>query len=123
MKYVFSILLSFLLLGNSLQLSIIYGWYYLDIDSFVEQLCENKERPQLQCNGKCYLTKITIEPSNDQKQLPTHFVNWKETFYCSYLDLSLAPTAHLYNSQKLIYYQAFITEGVSSNVFHPPREI
>lgn len=33
--------------------SILY--YQLNIDSIIEKYCINKERPKLNCNGKCYL--------------------------------------------------------------------
>ncbi len=32
-------------------------YYQLNIDYIVEKYCVNKERPQLKCNGKCYLAK------------------------------------------------------------------
>lgn len=31
--------------------------YVANYDYIVKVLCENKDKPQLQCNGKCYLAK------------------------------------------------------------------
>ncbi len=30
-------------------------YYQLNIDTIIEKYCVNKERPRLNCNGKCYL--------------------------------------------------------------------
>lgn len=42
-------------------------YYQLNIDTIIEKYCVNKERPSLNCNGKCYLMnqmKVNT-PSND----------------------------------------------------------
>jgi len=31
--------------------------YYLDYDYIVSVLCKNKDKPKLECNGKCHLAK------------------------------------------------------------------
>ena len=31
--------------------------YIINYDYIVKELCENKEKPQLKCNGKCHLKK------------------------------------------------------------------
>ena len=31
--------------------------YYANYDYIANELCENKDRPYLECNGKCYLEK------------------------------------------------------------------
>ena len=33
-----------------------------------EELCENKDRPELECNGKCYLIKQTRAQSEDREE-------------------------------------------------------
>ncbi|WP_459211787.1 hypothetical protein [Aquimarina rhabdastrellae] len=49
-----------LLLVLTMQPAIKIGnvlYYQLNIDYIVEKYCVNKARPQLKCNGKCYLNK------------------------------------------------------------------
>lgn len=44
------------------------AYYGLNIDYIVETYCVNKEKPKLQCNGKCHLAKqITINTSENNK--------------------------------------------------------
>ncbi|MEW7291401.1 hypothetical protein [Aquimarina sp. 2304DJ70-9] len=45
-------------------------YYQLNIDTIVEKYCVNKERPRLNCNGKCYLMtqmKTANKPSSSEK--------------------------------------------------------
>lgn len=42
--------------------------YLINYDYISEELCENKEKPMLECNGKCYLAKQfkAAEPQTDK---------------------------------------------------------
>ncbi|WP_299190077.1 hypothetical protein [uncultured Aquimarina sp.] len=46
-------------------------YYQLNIDTIIEKYCVNKERPKLNCNGKCYLmtqmkmSKTTSDTKNN----------------------------------------------------------
>lgn len=51
-----SILFIILVLQPSIKIGTVL-YYQLNIDYIVEKYCVNKERPQLKCNGKCYLAK------------------------------------------------------------------
>jgi len=53
----------------------------MDLGSFVEQLCENKDRPQLNCDGKCYLAKMMQQQSQEQEQSQLPAVDWEELTY------------------------------------------
>ena len=44
--------------------------YVINYDYIVTNLCENKDRPQLQCGGKCYLAKMFAEKSTDDHKNP-----------------------------------------------------
>lgn len=63
--------------------------YILNQDYYAEELCENKSKPELACNGKCHLQKelqkITKHQSQEnQKNLPA-------------LELEKYPVEILYN--------------------------
>lgn len=98
----------------------VYSWYTLDIDSFIEQLCENKDRPELQCNGTCYLSKIRLEKKKSNPQdLP--IMQWElELFYtyeeCSCLLMEIAGIKH-----NRPIYRCHYSGLEASYIFHPPR--
>ncbi|AUP79482.1 hypothetical protein [Flavivirga eckloniae] len=39
------------------------AYFQLNIDYIIETYCVNKEKPELQCNGKCHLaSQLTVNP-------------------------------------------------------------
>ncbi|WP_146105119.1 hypothetical protein [Nonlabens arenilitoris] len=44
-----------------------YAYYEMNIDMIIEQYCENTDRPELNCDGKCYLAK-TLKMQQDQSR-------------------------------------------------------
>lgn len=44
--------------------------YAANYDYIVENLCENKDKPKLNCNGKCYLAKMLAEESEEADDNP-----------------------------------------------------
>ena len=43
--------------------------YIINYDYIANVLCENKAKPQLQCNGKCHLMKELAKESENEKPL------------------------------------------------------
>lgn len=72
-----SLVLSTLILLSSLRVSLTYTYYELDPIGFIERLCENKDKPELQCNGKCQLKKVT-ENNTENKNTPIKFTTLEE---------------------------------------------
>lgn len=44
--------------------------YALNYDYIVENLCENRDKPILNCNGKCFLAKQLAKESGDKEKNP-----------------------------------------------------
>lgn len=44
--------------------------YVVNYDYIVENLCENKDRPSLNCDGKCYLAKQLAKESEGSDKNP-----------------------------------------------------
>ncbi len=69
MRVLFSILLfSAFAIRPAMEISTVM-YYQLNIDYIVEKYCVNKERPKLNCNGKCYLMsqmKAKTQPSKEK---------------------------------------------------------
>jgi hypothetical protein len=74
---ILSFVLTSTILVNSLGVSFTYGYYYLDTSGFIERLCVNKDKPEMQCNGKCHLKKVVENNTNDDKE-PFKGFNFKE---------------------------------------------
>lgn len=49
----------------NLKTTVLQFEYSFFNESFTEIFCENKEKPELKCNGQCHLKKISNEQDND----------------------------------------------------------
>ncbi|KRG30521.1 hypothetical protein [Salegentibacter mishustinae] len=43
------------------------SFYMVDTKNFVELFCVNKEKPELECNGKCELSKLAESDTSKEK--------------------------------------------------------
>ena len=119
--FVFSLILTTLILVNSMRASFIYAYYNIDPIGFIEALCENQDKPELQCNGKCQLKKVA--ESQDKKQTtPESIIDFKQlVFYPQSIDEYQLPLIILTKKQLQIAYQNLYTYCNSDDCFHPPR--
>lgn len=59
-------------------------YYELNIDYIIEELCVNKDKPQLQCNGKCFLTQKLTQDTVVDEDAPATAVRVARAFYPVY---------------------------------------
>ena len=101
---------------------------YLDFeirrDYIVANLCENRNRPQLNCNGKCYLAKkLAALEEQEKKQAEQDYVSkllFQPMELKSY-EFNI-PFLKFKNREPIIY--SFLTSVNTctflSDIFHPP---
>ncbi len=87
-------------------------------------LCENRSRPAMKCNGKCYLKKklaaATKSPTSDAEQLPT-LKKGLELAECPLrLAFSLSVAADVTAASGLPPGHCHYAPGFRHEVFHPP---
>jgi hypothetical protein len=112
----------FLLVGVLLQTFstlIIIADYQLNKDFIAKNLCENRDKPQMHCNGKCHLMK---QIEKDQKRDSTP-VNNKIKFQAQFF--SESTSVFTYSDPSINLNQVFAYIPVSSvehlrSIFHPP---
>ncbi len=57
MKYLVAITLLFSMIVQTFQMGIIEADFIINRDQIAATLCENKDKPQMQCHGSCQLKK------------------------------------------------------------------
>ncbi|MBO3115954.1 hypothetical protein J4050_04305 [Winogradskyella sp. DF17] len=120
-SYIFSISFSVLILMNSFWASVNYLYYELDPVGFIEKLCENIDKPELECNGKCHLKKVA-ESQNKSHKTPENLIDFKDLLL--FIEILVKPeNKNIYytNRSLLIGYVNLYTFNVLNAVFHPPR--
>lgn len=98
--------------------------YVLFYDYIANVLCENKEKPALECNGKCYLTKEMAKASdapengNDEKQITieTSLVFFQEID----ADFGLNPFLAIQKSKIPSTYNLSYSHLKTDSIFRPP---
>jgi hypothetical protein len=88
---------------------------------FIAALCENTDKPELQCNGKCHLKKVA--QSQDKKEsTPERIVDFKELILYPSPEVSFELPQHIYVKKPLISsYINLYSFNNSNSCFHPPR--
>lgn len=71
-------------MASSLKIAGTMGYYALFTEDFVERFCENKTRPELQCNGKCVLSKMLAKKEQEERK-PLN-LDWLRTETILFLD-------------------------------------
>ncbi len=98
-----------------------YVEYILNQDYIAEFLCINKDKPKLQCQGKCHLAKqLEKQKENDPltslsislENYPIGFVN--------ILKISPIPSFAFSTNDKNIFYQKLYDYSYNYSAYQPP---
>jgi hypothetical protein len=104
-----------------LKLSIV-GWYASNVDYVSKRLCENRNRPAMHCNGKCYLYKQLAKADGADKNNKQRLADVSK--------LELPPFevpeglqlrgSFIEERASWVAYQAPFADEVMLRIFHPP---
>lgn len=119
--YIFALSLTILILFNSARVSLTYAYYKLDPVGFIEALCVNKDKPELQCNGKCHLNKVLKSQDKDQ-DIPENVVDFKELLlYTITLEKIIFKPKNDLKKQNTSIYKNLYSYNSINDCFHPPQ--
>lgn len=112
--------LIFMMLGANFSRFFIYAGFELNRNYIASTLCENRDKPQLHCNGKCYLMKKLKQA--EEKEKNQNRESQKNHFQEA---LITQKTKFTFQSQllKVLYAEElpFALPRHSSVIFHPPK--
>ncbi|WP_299443296.1 hypothetical protein [uncultured Aquimarina sp.] len=101
-------------------------YYQLNIDTIIEKYCVNKERPKLNCNGKCYLmTQMKMSKTTSDTNKKDSLTIIAEAFIPLFFEDNTIRIKNNHNFSK--EYQLnwkpvhLLIENVSKNIDHPPE--
>jgi hypothetical protein len=100
--------------------SITYIYYNVDTVGFIEALCENKDKPELECNGKCHLKKIT-KTSNNEKNKPIKLIDFKDILLYNQKNSSFYLSENTLLNKPTFYYLNLYSFNLLETCFHPPN--
>jgi hypothetical protein len=101
----------------------IFGYFVLNNDYVAKVLCQNKNRPELHCNGQCYLAKQLKAAEQKDRQNMADLLKVNEIqLFCSetfIINFKNFPT-FLFQKHAIFYLLTNYTTPQFS-VFQPPR--
>ena len=117
---ILSIILIGLVLINSTKSSLVYTYYKLDPVGFIENLCENNDKPELQCNGKCQLKKVAESTSKDSEE-PISLIDFKEILLYNEKPFEYLFNKILIKKKTCFNYSNLYSYIKLQNCYHPPQ--
>ena len=88
---------------------------------FYASICENKDNPELECNGCCHLKK-QLKQSEEEKSSKEKQVNKKEQqLYIQDIDLNIPNVSLHIKNKDYSLLRVFFTSLHHYDIFHPPR--
>ncbi|MCP9766183.1 hypothetical protein [Lacihabitans soyangensis] len=109
-----------------LMAPLIFADYELRKDFIIKNYCVNKSRPELHCDGKCYLAKqLEKAEQEDQKQATGNFITKLLSFESEiktnlFTDFFLQKPFLVKENPNFIYSEFFSSKNAFS-FFHPPQ--
>lgn len=97
--------------------------YLINKDYIAEFLCVNKDKVELECEGKCYLMQ-KLEQQNDEKRqhLPKIAMEEYPIGFVSLISLNITMGKELVEHPSLNYHNLYCFIFLN-NSFHPPNFI
>ncbi|WP_452227835.1 MULTISPECIES: hypothetical protein [unclassified Lacinutrix] len=118
---IFAIGLTTLLLFNGMRVTLNYGYYHIDTIGFIEAFCVNQDKPELKCNGKCHLKKVSKSQDKDQKT-PESIVDFKELLlFTNTMETIVFQQKIRLKKQNPSTYQNLYSFHNINDCFHPPK--
>lgn len=97
-----------------------YVEYLANQDYIAEFLCINKEKPELQCNGKCHLVKeLEKQQENNPKSLRISLENYPIGFVTIF-QISFVKTFTSSKKSRLAFYEKLYHSDYNYSIFQPP---
>lgn len=89
-------------------------------DNFVETYCENTDKPDLECDGKCYLSDVLNKKEPDTPKNTSIFLETELIFTISFFDTDLSFDAHVSKRQQSYFYTSLYKFYHLKSSFKPP---
>ena len=110
----------FLIMSQVFSKWILVVEYNINRSYIARTLCENRNRPQLHCNGKCRLMKKMAEEEGQSSNPVPVKLNWETSLFIDdhpeYPGKALSSVSEHIISPKQLY----VSSSFSTGVFRPP---
>lgn len=101
----------------------LYIEYEITKDYIINNYCVNKNRPELHCDGKCYLSKkIKAFQESEELQARTEFLkHFLEVFPCDLEEYTTFRFISLRQKKQISIYNSSYSNHWFASIFKPPQ--
>ena len=107
------------LLFQHLSRFMILADYSLNKNYIAQNLCENKNKPAMHCNGKCYLAKKLQEEEKQRAPVSQKTIPEIQLFFVS-SSINIDADFDSSTFSSYAWYNMLVTVSYPHTVFHPP---
>jgi hypothetical protein len=109
-----------LIAGQSMQNIFILLEFKLNQNYIAAHLCENRDKPQLHCNGKCQLSKELKKADEESNTSNTTAIQFKHVELFSEVIPEIDLSCEEIILHQPVFYSNKVCEGWTNCTFHPP---
>lgn len=120
LKRFIAISLLFALIGSNFSRFFIYAGFELNQKYISEKLCENRDRPWMHCNGKCFLMKKLKQAEEKEKKQEREN---QRSHYMEALPTAASSFTFTRSTVKIIYPERPVLSILhrAFTIFQPPK--
>lgn len=121
MKFVLTYLLLLSLVAPKVYNLAVYANYEFNIEAYIES-CINKEKPKLECNGKCHLMAEFVQPEEQQPSEESTTLTYLQELFVFHEGIEKNATdPFLITTNKLIRWIERLPGAPHFEIFIPPK--
>lgn len=94
--------------------------YLVDIEAYTAKYCENTDHPEIECNGKCHLSKELAKDQENKNPENLRVLTSINFFVVSGITLPETPFIPIEKEKSNFYYQENLLTRIIPPPFLPP---
>lgn len=95
--------------------------YWMNKDFIASELCENQDKPELKCDGKCHLKKEIQQSEQEQNDSQQISVRLMVEFFQPITQFVLRTHQSIEQKKNYPSYSEVALSGHFRSIFHPPK--
>lgn len=121
MKRIAAILLLIGVLTQTFSKALIVAEYQLNREYIAKNLCVNKSRPKMHCNGRCHMMKKMKQEEKQDQENPERRAENKFEIICAAFHTDVLIPARIVSAIQYPVLEERICMDYAPSFFHPPQ--
>lgn len=110
------------MLAQTFSKAFIVAEYQLNKDYIAKNLCVNKSRPKMHCNGRCHMMKKFKQEEKQEQDNPERKAENKFELICAAFHTDAITPAVIISAIQYPVLQERICTDYAASLFHPPQQ-